>query len=109
MTHQRQPVLQVSRDSVESVAAIATTTADPTQAASQWAFLPVSDPKPSGKGSDGGWTAWNASTKKATAISPSLPASDSQYYLDKGTYNIWCKWTVGSERPWKRIGRLEVF
>jgi hypothetical protein len=102
-------LLKVSVESIETLRATIKTTNDPTGTAPAFAFSALSDMDPTDDWNNGSWGTWNSSSKVADAVSPTFPDTTATVSLSVGTYNIWMKWTVGSETPIKLLGRVVVF
>ena len=99
----------VDVSSVEVVPVEVTTSGDPTAGAVEFGAIA------SGLASNpvtwvaGSWAVWNATTRKVTALTPTLPATGTGLPLAVGRYVLHARWTVGGEaQVIKQVGVLTV-
>ncbi len=99
---------EVASTSTEVVPVEITTVADPTGGAVSFSFT-AKTATDAGSFTAGSWSgSFDATTGRATALTPSLPASGATVVLAEGRYKVWAKWIVGGETVEKPVGVLDV-
>ncbi len=99
--------LPIESTTSERVNVEVTTTADPTGALPDFAVT-TTDTEPSSWVA-GSWDGtWDSTTGKVDAKSPTVGAGASLVVAGGTDYDLWIRWTVGSETPVKLACRLRV-
>ncbi len=92
----------------EKVPGTVKTSADPTGALPEFALTTVNT-EPTWPGTDGEWDGtWSATTREIDMLSP-LVGDGAALDVAGGTdFDLWVRWTVGTETPAKLVDRLRV-
>lgn len=104
----RKPIVELDTPtSVEKLRAYIETTADPTGDTVEWQLTAVGTAPAAGSWSAGSWVgSWDAGHQRAQTSSP-LVVSELGAVTGEH-YDVYVRWTVGSETPEHYAGRLRV-
>ena len=99
----------VDVSSVEVVPVEVTTSGDPTAGAVEFGVVAAGASSNPTAWVAGSWATWDATTRKVTASTPTLPATGTGLPLAVGRYVLHARWTVGGEaQVVKQVGVLVV-
>ncbi len=85
--------LQIESASIEPVDVTIKSVADPTGSLPTFSVTATNVTTPPGPWIDGSWDgAWSATTKRISAVSPTLGATGAGVVVAEGRYTLWIKW-----------------
>lgn len=100
--------MNIESASVESVRVKITTRVDPTGNAVEFSVTTGRRADP-GTWVAGTWdTTWNLESGRVEALSPTIGTAGDLAVAADTSYDLWIRWTAGSETPVKRVGSLDV-